>query len=135
LGYTFSSLPHRHVPPSIHDPCRFPNNRGTHDEREVQKAQDKANAPNGFKLNIPPHFIPFHLHLNNRKVVAKYIHIPPVYNPIVYGCMEKGREFQYGEIHAAVEFNEDNVPSYMHDDLHYLRNDYGDHYGVDLALA
>ena len=49
--------------------------------------------------------------------------------------MEKGGEIQYSEVHAAAEFDEDNAPSYMRDDLRYLRNDYGDCYGVNLALA
>jgi hypothetical protein len=135
LGSSTYSLPQGHIPLSLHKPCAFPGYRGTHDEREAQKAWDKANAPDGFELNIPPHFLPFHLHLNGHKVVAKYIHIPPMYNPIIYGCMEKGGEIQYGEIHTAVEFDEANTPSYTRDDLRYLRNDYGDRYGVDLALA
>ena len=134
-GVSFGALPHGHIPPSIHDPLRFSHYRGTHDEREVQKARDKADTPDGFELNIPPHFIPFHLHLNSHKEVAKYIHVPPAYNPIVYGCREKGGEIQYSEIHAAVEFDEDDAPSYMCDDLCYLHNDYGDCYGVNLALA
>jgi hypothetical protein len=75
------------------------------------------------------------MHLNGQKVVAKYIHVPLASNPIIYGCMEKGGEIQYSEVHAAQEFNTNDAPHYTLDDLRYLCNDYSDHYRVDLALS
>ncbi|KAF8266624.1 hypothetical protein EI94DRAFT_1802912 [Lactarius quietus] len=60
----------------------------------------------------------------------------PGNNPIIYGCMEKGGKIQHGELHAAADFDTDNHRrAYTHVQLHYLHNDYGDHHGVDLAMA
>ncbi|KAF8266336.1 hypothetical protein EI94DRAFT_1803184 [Lactarius quietus] len=102
---------------------------------EQQRAQDKANTPDSFELNIPPQFIPFRLTIGGQQVVAKYIHLMPGNNPIIYGCMEKGGEIQQGEVHAAPDFDTDGDCDYTHDQLHYPRKDYGDHHRVDLAMV
>ncbi|KAF8257268.1 hypothetical protein EI94DRAFT_1818433 [Lactarius quietus] len=73
---------------------------------------------------------------NGHHTVAKYIHVMPGNNPIVYGCMEKGGEIQQGEVHAAPDFDAvDNNRHYTHDQLRYLRQDFGDRHGVDLAMG
>ena len=105
-------------------PC-FPDYRGGGVPADQQRARDKADAPDGFELNIPPRFINFRMTENGHITVAKYIHVMPGNNPIVYGCMKKGGEIQQGEVHAAPDLDAvDNDRHYTHDQLRYLRQDY-----------
>ncbi|KAF8264416.1 hypothetical protein EI94DRAFT_1805833 [Lactarius quietus] len=108
--------------------------RHTLTEDVEEKAKDKAEAPDGFELNIPPQFIPFRMIVDGHHTITKYVHLKPGNNTIVFRCMKKGGEIEQGDVHAAPDFDTEAC-DYMHDQLRYLHNDFGGRQWVDLAIA
>ena len=92
--------------------------------------------PNGFKPNLGPAYIPFHIiDRDGCTIPAKYVKIKMTNNPYTYGMINSEGKVFKGLIHTAPVLDITHIPCINTEDLVSLQFNYPDALCIDNMLA